>query len=169
MILIGLLGKAGAGKTTIAQHLEAKGFQRISFAERIKKLAMHYFQFFQDDINNKPSDCRTILQGLGSLIREQFDENYFISEIYLKIKYSEHKLFVIDDVRLEEEAEFIKEMNGVVVRLECPDRPAELTENQNNHITEQVEGIPYDFRIYAEFGDIEALKRGIEGIINGMF
>ena len=170
MIIIGLLGKAGSGKTSVAKYLQLKGFRIISFAGPIKELAREYFGLTAEEVyETKPPHARTILQGIGSLIREQIDENYFIQEAANKIRYADlqAQLFCIDDVRLMAEAQFIKDLGGIVVKIECPDSPCALTEQAQAHITEQIDLIiPYDHLISAEYGNVERLYNGIEDILS---
>lgn len=165
MTIIGLLGKAYSGKTTIAKQLETKGFKRLAFADQLKAFAKEYFHLTDEEIESKPPHVRTILQGLGSLIREQFDPGLFIEEVFNRIKYSGGSLFVIEDIRLEEEASFIKEIGGIVIKVECPDTPLRLTEGQQSHETEQIDAIPYDHLISANCGDINKLRAGIDEIV----
>lgn len=170
MIIIGLLGRAGSGKTSVAKHLQAKGFRRISFADPIKELAKDYFNLTDEEIETKPPHARAILQGIGSLIRQEIDENFFIQEAANKIRYSDLQAqqFCIDDVRLPAEAQFIKDLGGIVVKVKCPDdSPQSLTESQQAHETEQIDGIPYDHLITAEYGNVAKLYEGIEEIMNG--
>ena len=168
MIIIGLLGKAGSGKTSVAKYLQLKGFRIISFAGPIKELAREYFGLTAEEVyETKPPHARTILQGIGSLIREQIDENYFIQEAANKIRYADLQAqqFCIDDIRLASEAEFIKDLGGIVIKIECPDSPQSLTEQAQAHITEQIDVIPYHKLISAEYGNLTALYSEIEGIL----
>jgi len=171
--LIGLLGTAGSGKTTVAKHLFQKhGFRIFSFSKPIKEMAMDYFGVsYFEAYETKPQHVRTILQGIGSLVREELGD-YILNEMLLRIKYSDADKIVIDDVRLKEEVEFIKELGGIVIKVEtsnafyCPDNPSELTESQKQHITEQIDAIPYDYLISAEYGNLAKLEEGIDAEIN---
>lgn len=165
MIIIGLLGKAYSGKTTIAKHLEAKGFKRLAFADYLKTLARGYFNLTEEDIQNKPPHVRTLLQGLGMLIREQFDPWLLMEKVFNRIKYSNGNLFVIEDIRLEEEAQFIKEMKAIIIKIECHNNPLRLTEEQQSHETEKIDTIPYDYLISANYGNINKLKAEIDEIL----
>lgn len=166
MKIIGLMGKAYSGKTTIAKHLEKLGFKRLAFADTLKDIAIAYFNLTPEEVYIQKSElARTILQGLGSVIRDMFDEEFFIREIAMKMKYSGYDCFVIDDIRLAEEAEFIKSLGGAVIKVECPNSPLELTNDQQVHITEQIDAIPYDHLISAEYGCMAKLEEGIEAII----
>gem|GEM_PF-2701036 len=172
MLVIGLMGKAYSGKSTVAKHLETKGFKRLAFAGLLKDLAQHYFKLTEEEIETKPLHVRTLLQGLGMLIREQFDPEIFINEVFLKMKYSGGNLFVIEDVRLAEEAEFIKSLGGVVARIDCPDSPHRLAEGQESHETEKIDAIPYDVRIIARYGDLKTLEcqeyNSLKSILGGL-
>jgi len=110
---IGLVGKAGVGKTTIANILVEKyGFVRLSFAAKLKEVAA--------EILGRPVDKskdRLFLQSLGELGR-MFDTSMWIRHVWREL----HKLpkdanVVIDDVRYLNEAEFLRDHGFVLVRL----------------------------------------------------
>lgn len=163
--IIGLTGQAYSGKTTAAKYLEGKGFKRIAFADPLKELAIEYFGITAEDaFINKPPQVRTLLQGIGSLIREQFDEHYFIQEMVNRIRYSDALLFVIDDVRFANEADIIRQMGGVLIRMECPNTHYKLTDTQQNHASEQTAALTVDCLICANYGHPEAIAAELEAL-----
>ncbi len=165
-VIVGFTGKAYSGKTTAASYLEGKGFRRLAIADPLKELAIEYFGLTYEDVYiEKPAHVRTLLQGLGSLIREMFNENFFIEELINRIKYSDSVLFVIDDIRLPEEADIIRQMGGIVIRMECPDSPYELTNEQQAHKTEQGVSI-VDHVISAPYGDLVYIAQQVEVILS---
>lgn len=164
-MVIGLTGQAYSGKTTAAKYLEGKGFKRIAFADALKDLVIEYCGITAEDAYiNKPPHVRTLLQGIGSLIREHFDEHYFLHEMINRIRYSDAILFVIDDVRFANEADIIKQMGGTIIRMECPDSPYKLTEAQQDHTSEQTSNVVADHIISAGYGNLESIADQIETI-----
>ena len=110
---IGLVGKAGVGKTTIANILVEKyGFVRLSFAAKLKEVAA--------EILGRPIDKtrdRLFLQTIGAAVR-MFDTSAWIRHVWRELrKLPRDANVVIDDVRYLNEAEFLRDHGFVLVRL----------------------------------------------------
>ena len=176
--LIGILGRAGSGKTTTGLHLVEKyGAQRLSFAEPLKRLAQHIMGFTDEQLYGTQA------------VKEAVDDRYGMSatQFLMKlgdgarnfIKYSvwceaalesaylawqsepeKNNLFVIDDTRYVNEAEAIStdpRFNGHVIKLECPDRQSN---RDPNHPSEaQVDEVPRKW-----ISDIIVSKRSPESL-----
>lgn len=96
------------GKTTLADRLvEEHGYVRASFAAPLKRLAQEMGIDLRD---------RAALQAFGHGIR-QIDPDFWIRAFILE--YEEEPRLVIDDMRYENEYEFILGNNGTTVRLEA--------------------------------------------------
>lgn len=122
-MLIGFSGKAGAGKTTLAEFLiDEFHFKKLSFAKAVKEHGIKYFGLTEEDIKKKPPVTRQILQGIGNYIREEFDKDYWINSLEPNPVYllDNGISVVIDDVRFKNEADYIKKMGGIMIRIERP-------------------------------------------------
>ena len=170
-VILGIVGKAGSGKTTAAKHLvDYYGFTRMAFADEIKHMAVEYFGLTREEaFETKPPHARTILQGIGTLIRTQFDRLFFVQKLADRLHSSRAEMIVIDDIRLPEEADFVREIGGVVVRLECSDRETLLSGSPAEHETEiQIYAIPCDLIVSAGFGHLSLLKTSFSEIAERM-
>lgn len=70
MRLIGISGKARSGKDELARILVyTYNFKQVSFARKVKDLAILYYDLTEEDLEIKKPDTRKILQGLGYMLR----------------------------------------------------------------------------------------------------
>lgn len=115
--LIGISGKAGAGKTTLA-HAAAFLFNDsksgsavvMSLADPLREMV---------GIPKDHPKYRESTQATGKIIRTM-NQLFFINDLFRRILDlpPEVEIIIIDDVRYLNEAEGIKEVSGTVVRLE---------------------------------------------------
>jgi len=135
-LIIGLSGKAGSGKDTVAQYWVDKEFghnriKTMSFADPLKAGAMAMFGLSLAQVHNPNRKeivddfwgmtPRYILQKLGTeVMRDQFGQNIWIKAVRRKIELTpcSFSIVVITDVRFKNEAEAIKEWGGFLVRVE---------------------------------------------------
>lgn len=135
--IIGLLGKAGSGKTTCARYLADRyGARTFSFAEPLKYMAIDIMAFSPDQVwgsqENKDRvdhrygmSFRHFAQCLGSSARTHLGDNIWVNATLDKIKRCGEQLCVVDDVRYPNESKAIYEMGGHVIKLICLDLPGE--------------------------------------------
>jgi len=123
--LIGLAGKAHAGKDTAAEHLaKVYGYKRLYFGRRIDEYACRFF-----DIPEKEKSVlsRRIKQGIGEMFRSVENEYYwikFISSEYARMKGDDgESRVVVSDVRRLNEIDWIRSNGGQVWLLERADCP----------------------------------------------
>lgn len=166
MTIIGLVGKAGSGKSTAAKHLETLGFNRGSIATPIKEMAIKYFGCTHEEVyNTKPPHVRQILQGIGMFGR-YVHMDFWLVYIFHQIKNI--SCIVIDDLRLVDETKSLQNKFGaIIVKLKCPDSPEALalTDEQRAHPTEaEVDLIDADYIISLPYGNVDRLKKDIEAI-----
>lgn len=120
MLIIGVSGKAKAGKDTFVEILRDKivlfdnkrqvNIQVIPFAKRLKELAVQKFPEFKKNIDAKDDIGRKLLQFLGTdFYRETVDENFWIKEMKKQINmYTD--ILLIPDCRFENEIDMLNNM-----------------------------------------------------------
>ena len=116
MILVGIAGAAGAGKTTFARLLCGyfTRFRRIGFADALKKMALDMGWDGQ-----KGDKGRKLLQLLGTdVCRQCIDNNYWVNRLAARVKtLDDLQLVVIDDVRFENEYDYVTTHFGYTVKI----------------------------------------------------
>lgn len=124
-LIIGIAGKDGVGKSTLANWLvERHGFQKESFAKPFKAMlrvmgVRKKFVYDEKDTNIPGLGCtarfleRTLAQNWG---RETIDDHVWIYSFARRIA-AKGPPIVIDDVRFDAEAKYIKRVGGFVVEL----------------------------------------------------
>lgn len=142
MKIIGISGRAGAGKDEIAKILRRHGYYRIAFADALKGAAQDIFSLSWDQLYGNEKEIvdprwdkspRQILQLLGTeAVRGVFGEDTWIKALRFKIEALReregeayngvHTLrgFVIPDVRFVNEADAVRDWGGEVWRVERP-------------------------------------------------
>ena len=104
---IGICGKAGTGKTAVADHLVKKyGYKRYAVADEVKRIAMRLFKMKEKD--------RKLLQDIGFKMREIRPSvwiDFLIDQIRGKDK------IVVDDIRYPNEYEALKREGFKMIRV----------------------------------------------------
>lgn len=172
MVLIGIMGTKGSGKTTAANYFLTKGFVEKSFADCLKRACMEIFLFDEDQVfgtlekKETPDprwlDCtpRKILQFVGTdLLRNHLEtimpglgKNVFIRHFELWYEKNKDQNVVIPDVRFQNEFDFIKKMGGSVIKIERCGENSDVHESE----TEMQKILLYDYLISNQ-GTIEEL------------
>jgi hypothetical protein len=129
-MIIGISGKRGCGKDTLAGFMAEHQWKQKSFAAELKKRV-------RDDFELTTVHTDGAMKELPTSYKRQLDDGYYtprdimircgfyyrsIDPLYwVKLVYKDAKdadKIVISDVRFKNEANFIKERGGVLVRLE---------------------------------------------------
>lgn len=141
-IIIGLLGPAGAGKSSVAKYLaEKRGAQTYSLARPLKEIARRALQFSEEQLYGTQAQkeaidprygfsCRTFLQKLGTEgCRAVLGDDVWTRACLRQITIDGPAIAVIDDVRFVNEADAIHrfrgtpdgDLSGFVWRLSPPE------------------------------------------------
>ena len=105
--IIALLGPRGCGKSTIANLLSAQGFDIVSFASPLRKLAA---LFGSECANN-----RRLLLDMGRVLRES-DPDFLLRAMARQLNSASHPV-VIDDLRFPSEYDWLKRKKALIIRL----------------------------------------------------
>lgn len=145
-MIIGISGKAGAGKDTAAKMLEVlyanpnisyedfanrryKNFadiQIVHFADTLKETAQVLFRIGEWETNTQEGKKTTInwigktvrelLQGIGQGLRDAIDFDLWVKILFANTEGWSN--YIIADVRYPNEIKAIKERNGILLRID---------------------------------------------------
>jgi hypothetical protein len=174
MKLIGITGKARSGKDTIAKHLWAEHeFTRIALADPLKLAAQHMFGLSDDQTWN-PDFKEVVIPYWGMSPRQMFQDlgtkaakGTFGSDVWVKrwlLSYKPlHKTddVVVPDVRVDVEAEAIRQLGGVIVEVR---RGTGLVGSTGAHETELGLSTLPDY-VIENYGTREELHARIDEIV----
>ena len=176
MEIIGLLGHQGVGKNYIAEKIiqidTSKPTLIVAFADHFKIdcVAKHGLKY-EKVFHKKDEETRHRLQQIGTEEgRDVYGENIWVNVLdnWMRTFYERGiKRFIIADVRFQNEVDWIKSLNGIVIKVVAPTRYRMRLEqeipNQNegkikemmNHRSEAgIDKIEtYDFEFHNDIGD----------------
>lgn len=125
--IIGITGKAGSGKDTLAAHLELNyGYKRLAFADPIRRGLMAMLNIKAHDFEHPRKEQslyaigkspRQLMQTLGT----EWGRNQVHPDLWLILAQETIELsllagvrVVVTDVRFENEAQLVRDMGGAV-------------------------------------------------------
>jgi hypothetical protein len=177
--IIGLSGYAGSGKDEAARALIARGWLRVAFADPLRECLLALNPIIAEShpsaagpyrlrecverhgwqVAKQYSEVRQLLQRMGTEVgREIIDNNLWLNIAARTIDASSVPGVVITDVRFSNEARFIHERGGLIVRISRPGIVA-----PNGHISE---AMPFEpDAVIQNSGTIEQLHARMLGII----
>jgi hypothetical protein len=167
-MIIGLLGQAGAGKTTSAELLAKtlKGATIISVAAPIKSMLYGLGlqpSDFEKKIKERPigwvgASPRHLMQTLGDWgrgVNQSLWVNLAESRITTALLNGATHV-ILDDIRTPLEASLVRRFNGVLFRIERPGLPS------GTHMTERAQTlIDADYTIQ-NTGGLDKLKQDLD-------
>lgn len=186
MKIIGIMGKAGAGKTTLAKEIANKlgGIARVgggrkefsrtqivqidAFAAPLKEFIQELCGFTYNQMYGTEKDVidpgygvtpRYVMQQFGTdFVRKVLGEGFWIKKLKKRIDEARRAgvlLFIIDDVRMQNEADFIIQ-EGTLVHVIRPNREVKLGAIESEHESEKIADAP-GAMIFNNEGPIEEL------------
>jgi hypothetical protein len=146
MILIGLSGGAGVGKTHLINHYLRKwGYYDAPLADELKVRAVAQgVASYEDAFFHKPPSVRKWLQEEGTERgRDVYGENIWCNTLLTRLRRAAAtwglQRFVVSDVRFPNEVNFVLDNGGIVLRIEAPQRYAlnGMSEEARQHRSER--------------------------------
>jgi len=162
-MIIGLISYKRSGKDTFADHIVKNyGYTKYSYAGPLKKACEVMFCLSEEQLDGNLKEVidprfgispRQMFQFVGTeVMRELFptiSENYTVKESFwihrFKIWYKDSnvKNLVVSDVRFPDEAQTIKDMGGILIKINNPH-----INNSDNHQSEKnIDELQYDHLI----------------------
>ena len=148
--LIGLVGKAGSGKDTLADEIAADGWEKVAFADSLKRMCIDYLGLSHDDAYTQEGKMRmnphwgmtnrTILQKVGTdAMRNGFDKDVWVKILQIRIRrmLDEGRKVVITDCRFDNEAQMVEDMGGLVVEVVRYSQSKNLSSVEQQHASEE--------------------------------
>jgi hypothetical protein len=140
-MIIGLVGNLGVGKDYITENIIIPYFgkekcQIISMADSLKvELMVHMSIDFDRLYIKKDKDSRKLLQVYGTdIMRRKHGYDIWIKYVdaWVKVHKSRGKeIIIIPDIRFQDEADYIKNNNGLLLKIEAKDRSNEKINEEN--------------------------------------
>ena len=147
--LIGLVGKAGSGKDTLADAIAVDGWEKVAFADSLKRMCIDYLGLSHDDAYTQEGKMkfnetwgmtnRAILQKVGTdAMRNGFDKDVWVKILGIRIRkmLDEGRKVVVTDCRFDNECQMIEDMGGLVVEV-VRDASSNLSGEEQKHASEQ--------------------------------
>jgi dephospho-CoA kinase len=114
-IVIGVVGKTGAGKDTFCDYL--KKYSKLPvFIFRFSDPLTQVLKIFFDKIKKEDQ------QWLGKVLRERYGNDILAKTLKKEIEKIKKGLVVLNGVRYQEEFEMIKKIGGKIVYIDCPEK-----------------------------------------------
>jgi hypothetical protein len=167
-MIIGLVGKARSGKSTLAAHLVSQyGFVAVSFSDRLKDMLIEELIKFPPPGVLPPSreqlhdafyihrtpDSRWLLQFIGTNIVRRVDPDYWVKQAPL----THFADVVVPDVRFPNECAAIKERGGIIIRVIRVSGAGKIEHGEQHESETALNEYPADYTIEAPEG-IETMK-----------
>jgi hypothetical protein len=163
MVLIGIAGSIGSGKSTVAKYLTYLGYKEYYFAFVLKKACQILFDLTDEQIFGTQEEkaepdprwynvsSRKILQYIGTdILRDSLNscmdgigEDYHVYRLGLELDKYDGDV-CISDVRFLNEIEFIKKRGGYIINI---DRILDKDENSHKSENSIPQDYPFDFTI----------------------
>jgi hypothetical protein len=131
-MIIGIAGRKGAGKSTVAERLEDHGFGRMSFATTIKRMVSVLLRgvgLSEAEIRRAEIDKEAVIPALGVSYRrlcqtlgtdwgrDMINPGLWLMCANRELVTSPLDHVVFDDVRFEGEANLIRQRGGLIIHV----------------------------------------------------
>jgi hypothetical protein len=194
-MLIGICGRISSGKSTLAGILcEQYDFVEYSFAKKLKDIVSILFDWDRRLLVGDTEESRTfrekkdeywseklgmtitprlMLQNVGTSLRNSISDDIWINTV---VQFSNKNVnntnnVVISDCRYINELNYIRNNGGVLILMKRdvtnPTNPINPT-STNNHESDKLQDDDFYDIIIDNNGDIDNLRRVIDGVIRSV-
>lgn len=187
MILIGLSGRAGCGKDTVAQRLcQAHGFVQIALADPLRDGLAAMFRLADEQLNDRqaketPVDWvgrspRELLQTLGT----EWGREHVAPDIWLRVAARRIEQInavplrakgfngvVVSDIRFENEAEWLRAQGGKVWHIRRHPTDCLIGRTATHQSEQHIPAVAGEPRVN-NFGTIAQLHEEIDEIASAL-
>lgn len=192
-MIIGISGKIGCGKTVLGRLIARRhDYSRVSFGDLLKQEASAAWKYplrwnythkgKGRTVHSTGCTVRELLQYHGTEVRRKEDPDYWVDQMRVELKtlqrfYPEGEILnvVIDDVRFPNEARMVKDMGGVLIRIQP--YPEWVPGPHADHASETVldwvncgayirDSLTWDLVLTPEFGALAACLPKIDLLIS---
>ena len=157
--LIGIAGWARSGKDTAAMELIRNGFQRVAFADQLKAELANCFGVTVQQIEAEKALWRPLLVEYGRTWR-RMDPGHWIK---LAASGMPDADVAVTDVRYRNEAEWIWQQGGFVIRIHRTGIDAANDEERDSLAELDAASTRQTFTIF-NTGTVEELHKKVEGV-----
>jgi len=169
--IIGLTGKKGSGKDTLANYLIKKyNYTRLAFADPLKDSCKIIFGLTNEQVHgNKKEEIdpywnitpRKILQFVGTeLYREKIGEllpnvgkNIWVNVIDRKLQENLENKYVITDIRFQNELDLVKKYNGKIIKINREKNQKQEYIRSANAVQQEHVPVEYDQHVSENYID----------------
>ncbi|WP_315741038.1 deoxynucleotide monophosphate kinase [Bradyrhizobium sp. SZCCHNR1093] len=181
MIIVGIKGLIGSGKTTVARYLiEHHGFVRGRFAGALKEMLRAYLAYrgcdhrtterlVEGDLKETRTDWlggkspREAMEWLGGSGRDYMGEDFWIDTEADKLLFESPTRVVVEDVRHANEGVWIGQKGGMVLEVI---RPGQMPQD---HRTERAQADVKSDRCLLNYdGDLASTFRLIDIVVRDL-
>jgi hypothetical protein len=164
-VIIGIAGKKGVGKSTVAERLVNHGFAQVSFATPLKSMACHLLsevgmtpaeiraaELNKEEVMPKVGKSyRVMLQTLGTEWGRSLNPDLWLLCAEHRLEQLSDKHVIFDDVRFDNEASLIRSKGGLIIHL------IRKTDMVDGHASEAGVAFHHGDEIVGNNGTVEGL------------
>ena len=170
-LIIGLSGRMGSGKDEIYKsaldYIGSESVQRFAFGDIVKQEVAELLDLSVGYIELKKKFFRPLLQWWGTEYRRAlYGRNYWLDQMRDRLNSDRNKEFAfVTDVRFVNEANLIKSLGGIMVRVQ---RPGFIMCDKTKDHTSETDLDNYDFdHTITNDGGVNDLVYQVRSLIDG--
>lgn len=169
-MIIGLSGKVGTGKDTVANIIKDNysNFKTVAFADKLKDITCKLLSIDRETIECYKREpifisgftIRTWLQRIGQLFRDEVNSEFWINKV-INIQND----VIITDVRYLNEAEVIRKKGGILIRI---NRNINIDEHGTHPSEIELDDYNFDY-IIDNNSSVKDLKLEVTNVLEHIF